>query len=98
MLTIYDVSNKDQHALQYIQSLRGRLEDAWVAFISQEQCDVAFRVGLYCLFSLLFSYLVDGLNFLKICVCDGFGPYGAFPGDGSLSDIVLEGEDVGWRI
>ena len=66
LYTIDEVVCQTEDVLQDICTLRSLFEHATNSFATHKKATIALDIFFYCLFPLLFSNLVDGLDLLEV--------------------------------
>lgn len=96
--TFNKVASQDKHVLDNVGALGGRVEDAGVVVGAQNESGIAGGIGLDGLSALFLADLVYRLDLLEVLVGDCLCSYSSFPRDWSRPDVVLERQDVCWRV
>lgn len=97
--TVEQVGEENEHVLDDVGLLGGRLEDALVVGAAEEEEAVGIELGLdQAPPQLGLLGLVDGAQAGVLLVGEEAGADGAVPGDRPLADVALQRGQVGGRI
>lgn len=96
--TFNEVASQDKHVLDNVGALGGRLEDAGAVAGAQNKSGIAGGIRLDRLSALFLADLVYRLDLLEVLVGDCLCSYSSLPRDWSRPDVVLERQDVCWRV